>query len=272
MRLIFDFDGTITECDTIGDLASAGVDFQRTQHGHNLSAQWDHVVKAYMDDYQRYKDSYPVREEDRHSVQEEVEFLAGLRTVERSSLARVEACGVFSGLQETDLFQMGVDAVESRNIVIREGFKDLVELAEQRGWGLGVISVNWSRSFIRGVLHRFSIPVVTNEISQDGEVQGPKFLGQPMTSSAGKLRCLEHEFAGDGDETLYFGDSTTDLECLLRNGIVLSNNDGSSLIRTLRRLGFTVSHTASYGTGDQPANFYWARNFREILDSGILNK
>lgn len=269
MRLIFDFDGTITEKDTIGDLANAGLDFQRTQHGHDLAPQWDQVVKAYIDDCQQYKTSYPVKEDDRRSVAEEVEFLAGLRNVEKASLARVEGSGVFAGLQHAGLFQMGVNAVESRKIVIREGFKDVVELAERRGWGLGIISVNWSRSFIRGVLHQFNIPIITNEISPDANIHGPEFLGQPLTNSAGKLRCLEHEFKRDGEKTLYFGDSTTDLECLLRGGIVLADNYESSLIRTLRRLRFTVSDIASHGTGGR-TNFYWARNFREILDSGIL--
>jgi phosphoserine phosphatase len=280
MRLIFDFDGTITQADTIGDLAHAGIDFQR-RHGHDLTSRWDHVVQAYTDDCKHYKDKYPTKEEDRRSVLEEVEYLAGLENVEKASLARVEESGIFAGLEHRGLFQMGVDAIESKKIALRDGFREVLDHAGRQGWTVGVISVNWSRSFIRGVLHHFGIPViVANEISPDGKIHGPDYLGKALTNSAGKLHVLESEFeaqlqspdyGGNYTRTLYFGDSSTDLECLLHDGgIIISDEDDSSLIRTIRRLGYTVSHTSARKTGDR-SDFHWARNFREVLDSGFLD-
>merc|ERR1712054_278098 len=268
MRLIFDFDGTITQQDTISELAGAAVAFQHTQRGQDLQATWDQLVRHYLTDYQQYKDKYEPKEEERREVAQEIEFLNGLRPLEQASLQRVQASGVFDGLQHMGLFEMGVCAVESKKVEIREGFKAATKMAQDNGWPLGVISVNWSRSFIRGVLHQFSMPIVANEVASDGRIEGPEFLGEQLTNSAGKLSALQHEFGGDDESILYFGDSSTDLECILAHkGVVIADNDGdSSLIRTLQRLSIPVPHVETY---DRAANasVHWARNFQEVIAS-----
>ena len=270
MHLVFDFDGTITEKDTISDLANAGLDFQKIQQGYDLKATWDGVVNAYLDDCKQYKENYFPKEDDRRAVQDEVDFLGGLRTVESASLERVESSGLFAGLEPIGLFQMGVDAIESKKVAIREGFREIVELASQRGWTVGVISVNWSRSFIRGVLHQFDLHVIANEISNDGKIHGPDFLGRRLTNSAGKLEALRHEFAPNGEKTIYFGDSPTDLECLLKGGVVIADNDSCSLIQALRRIGFEAPHVDSH-KDDSQGDIFWATNFRQVIDSGLLS-
>lgn len=274
MQLIFDFDGTITEKDTISELANAGLEFQKTQRGNDLGATWDGVVKAYLDDYQNHKESYTPGEEDRRSVQDEVDYLAGLRSVESASLDRVDSSGVFAGLTPTGLFQMGVDALESKKVIIREGFREIIDLAREQGWVVGIISANWSTSFIRGVLHQYSIPIVSNEVGgSDGKIRGPQCLDGRLSASAGKLEALRHEFAdASGGRTLYFGDSATDLDCVLRGGVVISRDESCSLIRTLRRIGFETPHVKSYGNDPKQPDVYWASDFREVIESGLLRE
>lgn len=267
MRLIFDFDGTITEKDTISTFAQAALAYQADSHGKDLSDEWKSVVKAYMDDFQQYKDTYYPPEDQRTSVADEVKFLSGSEHVETTSLDRVDASGVFSGLEERRLFQFGVDAVQSEKVIIREGFEDLIQLAGQRSWGLGIISVNWSASFITGVLINCNFPIVSNNISKAGRIIGPNFLGHRLTNSSGKLAALRHHFTPKGEQTIYFGDSITDLECILQGGIAIGKQD-SELIRALRRIGFPVPHVGEV----QEANIFWARGLREVLDSDVLER
>ena len=72
---------------------------------------------------------------------------------------------------------------------------------------------------------------------------------------------------------MYIGDSSTDLRCLLEagQGIVIAAVDGekeSSLLRTLRRLDYRVGHVDDRKRG---SGLVWARDFGEIVASGILS-
>lgn len=268
MRLILDFDGTITEKDTIGELANAAIEFHKSRGNNELQAKWDSVVKSYVDDWLKYKDTYHIPEHERTSVDEELRFLRGLKESEEASLARIEASGVFANLEATDLFEMGVQAVKNGKVVIRKGFDRLVEQSQQQQWEMAVVSVNWSAAFIQGVLHPLEIRVISNEVASSGRVEGPEFLGREMTNSADKRECVEHLLGQDGRgaaKTVYFGDSTTDMECLLNGGVAISADDTCSLIKTLRRVGIEVPHVS-----DSQADISWARDFNEVLQSGIL--
>jgi thiamine phosphate phosphatase / amino-HMP aminohydrolase len=66
----------------------------------------------------------------------------------------------------------------------------------------------------------------------------------------------------------YFGDSTTDMECLLEatRGVVLADDGTSTLIETLRRIGKRVPHVRDAESSD---NIVWASNFEEVMNSGL---
>lgn len=293
MRLIFDFDGTITEKDTISTLAGAALAHQNDRHGEDLGAVWDEVVKRYVSDCKQYSAGYEVPEAERRTAEEELAFLGGSGDVERASLKRIRQSGVFRGLEEKQLFEMGRGAASDGTIALRDGAGELMRLAGERGWTVGVISVNWSRAFIAGALDGL-IPlssIVANEFAPDGTVQGPKSLsGHPLTNGTGKLavfdedRSLQPTGEATSGPTIYFGDSTTDMECLLHGGgeggeggggggiAVASSEDDSSLIKTLRRVGLPVPHVgaAAMDAEAKTSGVYWARDFREVIDSNIL--
>ncbi|KAM4059608.1 haloacid dehalogenase-like hydrolase [Hirsutella rhossiliensis] len=286
MHLIFDFDGTITRRDTIGELARSAIARQQSHGGGGgggLEAAWEQAVRDYGADYSAYRQEYRPAEAQRRSATDEVRYLAGLKSVEEASLDRVGRSGVFAGLGADQLFCMGVEAVEARRVAVRDGFADLVELAARRGWRVDVVSVNWSGAFIRGVIHPHRLAVTANEISPDGHIRGP---GGPLgadriTTSPDKLRAVHHliEAAAADDNNsntnrvLYFGDSATDMECLLHeDGVVVADGRDSALMQVLGRIGVEVPHI-----GELPPHsrndgvvLSWASDFREVLDSGIL--
>ncbi|KAH7171212.1 HAD-like domain-containing protein [Dactylonectria macrodidyma] len=272
MHLIFDFDGTITQKDTIGVLADAAIEYQKQNSGQDLQAEWDQVVRLYMDDFQRYSNNHPTPAEDRTCADEELRFLSGMKDVEEASLGRVADSRVFAGLDAETLRAAGAEAVRSGRVQIRDGFGDLLGLAADRGWDACVVSVNWSRAFIEGALLPRRIRVVANEPHADGSILGPDFLGGRMTNGREKRAALEHLAADrsqSGERVIYFGDSTTDMECLLQGGIVISDDGASSLMRTLQRVGEPVPHVDER---DAASTLMWARDFREVLESGVLNE
>ncbi|KAF5023583.1 hypothetical protein F66182_4341 [Fusarium sp. NRRL 66182] len=268
MHLVFDFDGTITQQDTIGELARSAIELQRNKHGHDLQASWDQVVQSYVADYRHYRDNHPSPEDTRKSLDEEIHFLSGMKNVEETSLERVAKSRIFAGLDAGTLSQAGADAVREGRIKIRDGFVDMMNLAGERGWGASVISVNWSRAFIRGALQPHTLEVIANEPATDGVITGPEFLGGRMTNMGEKREALRHLVKEKEGKVVYFGDSTTDMECLLAGGVVISQDEESSLLRTLRRVGVSVPHVGEKSGG----KIFWARDFREVLESGLLNE
>ncbi|KAK3191543.1 hypothetical protein K4F52_002358 [Lecanicillium sp. MT-2017a] len=269
MHLIFDFDGTITKKDTIGTLAQAGIDAQRARNGSNLQQTWDKVVEAYMADYNAYKANYSPVEERRTSLSEEITYLSGLKSAEEASLDRVSRSGIFAGLQEGDFELFGRDAIRNGAVELRSGFSEILQLAQQKGWPVSVLSVNWSHSFISGVLGQLQqhIKVVANRIDESGTIHGPQKLGgNRLTCSTDKLRALK-EISSEG--CVYFGDSTTDLECLVHhNGVVIASGEETSLMKTLQRINVPPIHASKR----EKENLVWAATFDEVIGCGILGE
>ncbi|ETS87487.1 hypothetical protein PFICI_01315 [Pestalotiopsis fici W106-1] len=282
MSIFLDFDGTITVRDTIGDLAKAALRIQ-SDRGVDLDKEWDEVVQSYIQDYENHVEEYHIKEEDRQQAAAEVEFLRAMKTVELKSLDRINACAIFKGISEEDLREAGRAAVADGTVQIRPGFKKFVHKRIREGWRIWVISVNWSTAFIEGVLDcPDEIHVIANRISgDDGTVLGPEMLGsiggrdtcpedpQNLTNSSDKLDVMKGVLHRDGVDkapSFYFGDSITDLECLLHAmyGVVIADGQGekSKLLQTLRRIGKAVPRTRE--SESLIHGLTWAEDFEEV--------
>ncbi|CAF3482083.1 unnamed protein product [Fusarium graminearum] len=270
MHLVFDFDGTITQQDSIGELARSAIEIQRNRKGHDLQASWDQVVQAYVADYRHYKENHPSPEDTRICMDQEFEFLSGMKDVEEASLQRIAESQIFEGLDAETLSQAGADAVQAGRIKIRDGFTEVMKLVADRNWRVSVISVNWSRSFLRGALLPHALDVIANEPVMDGTITGPEFFNGRMTNAREKKEALKHLIKEKDGRVIYFGDSTTDMECLLAGGVVISDDEESSLLKALKRIKVNVPHVSDKRERDGKVK--WARNFREVLDSGLLNE
>jgi len=275
MHVVLDFDGTITEHDTIGVLASFAISYQRRHRGSDLSSAWAHILEEYASDLGRHVTVYQPQEPVRIAPKQEIAFLRSLRHIELRSLARVQASGLFAGISTTELEQAGRKAVQGGEVRIRKGFSDFVREAARDGRrDISVVSVNWSASFVRGVLSTVGVEldVLANEVlgPEDGRILGPaRREGKVMVTSEDKLdvvkTLLERE-RREGNESagvVYFGDSATDLECLLEGkGVVVANGPDGKLLGTLRRLRVDVNHLSETPAGQ--ATVAWARDFDEV--------
>ncbi|KAG7145903.1 Bifunctional TH2 protein like [Verticillium longisporum] len=274
--LVLDFDGTITKQDTISVLASIGQAFQRRHH-HSVKQPWDSVVEAYGRDFQDYTSTYVPAAIDRTTLSEELKFLRGFRDVESASFGRVGDSEIFRGMNKEDFSMAGSEALRDGTVRLHDGFSEFMACAALQKWRIYVISVNWSSSFIRGVLSGFPIDtIISNEIRSDGIIVGPGILGPPSKETvlatcldkAHALKALVAEQNLGIDTVVYFGDSLSDIECLIAvKGIIMSSGPDSSLIKTLKRTGVTVQPITCI---DKSANLVWASNYREIMSAGLF--
>ncbi|GAP86306.2 putative upf0655 protein ycr015c protein [Rosellinia necatrix] len=275
---------------------------EREGQEEDLSSRWDGVVRAYMSDHEAHASSYAPGAADRRRVEDEVAFLRSQKHVEMRSLGRVNACGLFRGIGPAAFRAAGRALVQRGGgsggaVRLRPGFAGLVRAARARGWRVHVVSVNWSAAFIEGACglseedddeEGEGIHVIANEVREhDGAVVGPGALagdgrllaggadggsrgyaGRNLTNSCDKRdavrEVLRRRGAGEGGPVVYFGDSTTDMECLLEatRGVVVADDESSALIETLRRLGKRVPHVRDAEAGEE---LVWASNFDEVM-------
>ncbi|KXJ92304.1 hypothetical protein Micbo1qcDRAFT_162529 [Microdochium bolleyi] len=300
-NIFLDFDGTITTQDTISELARFALSLQASRgRGTELEAAWDKVVKAYMTGYKACVDGHHTPAARRTTRDQEVEFLRQMKDSEVTSLERIRECEVFRGITPDEFRAAGRRLVEDGTIKLRPGFHEFVSRMQQQqqdevggegvardgGSGSGckvwVLSVNWSSAFIEGACWPSRVHVIANNISSaDGSVVGPELLLSPrsadhrtLTNSVDKLDAMRAalasvsaEFPGFAAETVYMGDSITDMECILAadRAIVMSDAADSTLLETLRRVGTEVRNVAD----GEPGGIVWASSFEEIEKQGF---
>ncbi|KAH6630706.1 hypothetical protein B0J18DRAFT_364160 [Chaetomium sp. MPI-SDFR-AT-0129] len=308
--LLLDFDGTITSHDTLSSLITLAIETTSTDTPNSpntttlttLKTHWHSIVTAYLASHKAHTESYHPRAEDRTTLAEELAFLESAGGVERASVERVGKAGFFGGglvggsggLEGLGrvAFERGVgggdDEPREREdgaVRLRKGFGAFLERQAEDGWDLAVVSINWSGEFIRGVVEAACEAgggqgekkvrrIVANRVTlPEGTVQGPEELGgEPLTTAGDKLRAMESLRGGLGEEkVVYFGDSTTDLACLVEAdlGVVMADDGGSKLLKTLERVGYEVPHVMDAG-GE--SGLVWARDFEEVLQSSVLQR
>ncbi|KAI1425335.1 haloacid dehalogenase-like hydrolase-domain-containing protein [Xylaria sp. FL1777] len=254
----------------------------------DLSSRWDHVVHAYVADYKSHVSSYAPCADDRLCAEDEIAFLRSQKHVETRSLGRINECALFRGISRDAFREAGRQLVRDGTVCLRPGFVEFVRAALAKGWRVNVVSVNWSAAFIEGAcgFAEGEVCVFANEVREnDGAVLGPGVLagsalltddregsareqvGRNLTNSCDKRDAVREVLRMHGvlnKPFFYFGDSTTDMECLLEaaRGVVIADDETSKLIQTLRRIGKRVPHVRDAEAGEE---LVWASNFEETI-------
>lgn len=247
LHLVLDFDGTLTRKDTTAILGS----IPRIS-GSRPSLSWDAILKAYLEDYSAHQNAYTPGSQDRKTLAEEAAWLRSLRPIELKSVSRVEEAGVFRGVTDGTITRLATRSIASGEVVLRKGWRDLLAIGSPRSSDrVSILSVNWSRTFIRQILlvaaqkelggKAAELEGIINSIAiHANEIEGlaaPTGSDGKLGSSGGirtsgdKLECLkavlakdkgeEHASAANPDEVthkplnVYVGDSISDLECLV---------------------------------------------------------
>jgi thiamine phosphate phosphatase / amino-HMP aminohydrolase len=282
IAFILDFDGTITKNDTIDTLFKSALAIQDTK-GHDIVKTWQEIIVSYERDYQVHVRAYKPVKEERRTVEQEIKFYRSLKAVEGRSFERISKSGIFAGISELEWKETAIQAVTNGDVVLREGFRMFLQRIKNSNSAWAVVSVNFSSAFIRGVLRsglgpESKILILANQPDENGVLKGPEIkgaAGKVMSTSDAKVASVQ-ELVGPWDgrlqgKVVYIGDSGTDIECLLRDGIIgiiMSEDGRSDLMRTMSRIGMEVLHIEKY---EETSNsVYWARDYLEIVQSPLL--
>lgn len=242
-----------------------------------------------MADYTAHKNAYSPKEPDRTTVEQEFAWLDSLVKVERASVERVEEAGVFADVTERDVDEAAVAAVRTGDVMLRRGWEGCFGL----GMNCTVLSVNWSGRFIRASLEaglemeglpgKQVIDVQANEIRGRGKTT--RYFGghdRGIWTSGDKVQVmkkslyLDRERPGKGkreSRSIYIGDSTTDLGCLLEADVGISMRCGASaesLKKALDRLGIVCRSISAYEHKlSTSGSLWWTNDFSEIWASPL---
>lgn len=286
LQVIFDFDGTITTKDTIEPLVQSVISLQHPSLSPSELSQtpqaeaWSNCKSQYLADLSAHYEKEKQEPSDGvlltgpSALEREQRSLDALKDVERASVERLGESGIFKGVLRKPLREKGTAATvddpqggNDRTVVVREGFSEFVRWIERVARGeWGVVSVNWSRDWIRGVLDAYvgniggfnGLPVMSNDISgSTGMIQGyplhhvcynPLEMAfdtnshQPSYSTrthllttadkllAQNIMLYNFDLGVESPPTLtvYIGDSPTDLSPLLHADIGIITNPPSS--------------------------------------------
>lgn len=135
LDLVFDFDGTVTEKDSIASVVDAALSYHKSVSSpetcQSLTDAWDHVVKLYMADLDAYNKSSEPAIQYEHPTPSHVATAHfsndQRRQIERASLLRVQDAALFRNVPLEHLFRSGQQHREDSVIRLRSGFSDLID-------------------------------------------------------------------------------------------------------------------------------------------------
>jgi phosphoglycolate phosphatase-like HAD superfamily hydrolase len=275
---VLDWDGTLTQKDTLNALVSIAAATKPTFPTHD---RWKSVVDAYLTDYTATLASLAPNNSLPHTLDAESKLLKDLKPVEQRSLDRVSESKIFEGLTRDSLANGAKKVVDSREVSLRSGTLDFLQSMSATNDTVQILSVNWSRHFIASCLEAAGINldpelIFANELAGIEESEASSGQISPdgsrkIIASDDKLRYLETMRQSSRGEIVYVGDSWTDVECLLAADIGICIRDepmGSSqgkLAEAMERLGMSCVPLLG-GDDGHGARVFWARDFVEILE------
>lgn len=278
---ILDWDGTITQHDTLDTLVSIAAS---TKPDAPVLDEWKRVSEAYMADYTAALEKLAPGGDLPKTVQADRKLLQALASVEQTSLDRVSASGIFAGLTRARISDGAKSVIGSKKVELRNGFVKFLQHTRDRRDALDLLSVNWSRHFIASCLSAGGAPIdpkavyaneldgIENDDVTSGKISPDSSAAMKIICSSDKLTYLSRLRARDSaTPTVYIGDSWTDLECLVAAdlGICMRASPPSSAQQTLaarlHSLGIPCPHLLDRHAADG-AHVVWARDFSEILD------
>lgn len=230
--LIFDWDETITQHDTMSVFAQAS-------NAHE--GQWQGFVDCYMNDLRGYESAYGPRDK----LQEHFVYLGGMQDIENRSVRRIEESGIFRGVTRDRIMQV------AQQVHFKEGFHDFIARLPAHV-DREILSVNWSEEFIHDALERAvkdidRWKIMANNLiwGDDGRAIGTnsKVEEGGMRTGIDKQRVLQqrlkryHELGG---LVAYIGDSNTDLPALLEADIGIIIGQNASLRTTCEKFNIEI--------------------------------
>ncbi|ORX88612.1 hypothetical protein K493DRAFT_306478 [Basidiobolus meristosporus CBS 931.73] len=263
--LVTDFDETITQQDSIAALAETAYTARegRNSTGGAEIPPWSYFGDAYGKDYTEATEKLPPQPTQNGTLAQLYYFLDALKEVELRSLQRVSKGLALSGVSREELSRGG-----SRIALRPNSLKVLKRFAKESDRELHVLSVNWSKDWIAGALKTVStrpISIVSNDLHFDKNGISTGYIAPSVVVAGDKLRAFKKLHKPRGTASMYIGDSSTDLECLLEAdyGVVVGNN--TSLRKKLQVYDIQLKPLSQAKAEHRPKVLYSIEDWSELL-------
>ena len=282
-KLIADFDGTVSEVDTLGLLVQTATK-HRTIAGE-LGArasflEWRETVEWYSKQHARIVDEWLGSDSgettNTRDNSETPPDLAGLRSfldvsevLEYNSTRRVMDRKFLAGLTQETLREVG------RSVQMRPGVFQVIKDMRRFGVKFEILSANWSKTFIEGAMDGLCDQITTNSLVFDESGRSTGKINLHVISAQDKLKHFlrrksdsylatpsrdakkHHDAPGTRTgRTLYIGDSVTDLLAILEADIGVFIGTKQTTVQAMKRFGIpsrkiTDGDNFDIGRGDK---------------------
>ncbi|KAI7855073.1 HAD-like domain-containing protein [Circinella umbellata] len=273
--ILVDFDETITTLETTPLLGQFGLDYQKSNNKNsNSSLSWHYFVDSYMNDYNQIKTTLP-------SSIDITNRLKKLRHAEEASLTRIHAHHVFQGLTRELIFNQ---AKHLGPKLLKPNVLETLKSIKNKKDNLRIISINWSKDWIRGILNSCLMDhedellsldqIYCNDLIYDKEgIATGEIQSKILTSFDKKLiidQEIKKEHINNKKKIIYIGDSLGDLLPLVKAdiGIVMGNNQ--SLLNSIENDFHRTIINKTLPSITNIPSIYQVDNWDQIKKSQIL--
>ncbi|CAG8548470.1 9560_t:CDS:2 [Funneliformis mosseae] len=301
--LVCDFDETITQNDSICELANLAYD-KRAKQGkcppsppncpplndkdEECPPPWSYFVELYFKEYKEHVKRWHERNPD-DTIQDHFKMLESLKKVENISIDRIERYDCMKGVCDNELIEKG-KSIKKREDVLNT-LKKFISKPKHEINGMNIhmdrnlyiISTNWSKDVILGSLFELVLEykfdkrfIYSNDLIFNNNCTTGK-LNRKVLCATDKLEIFKQFHTPKDTLSVYIGDSDTDLPCLLQAniGIIMGNN--KTLTKYCNKYGIVIvegltDRVEIYdGTEQKNGKLYRVQGWKEIADSGLLN-
>jgi len=236
IALLLDWDSTLTKSDTLAAIASIPKG-SRPSRDNTALRWWQAIIDAYICDFGVHRAEYRPQPEKRLTVQDEIVWLQSLADVERRSFERAKSTERFAQVDGERFGQQVNRLLGTGQVLIRE---DWHELFTDDNVKVAIVSVNWSRAFIRECLKRQAMGLmgdtkdsILRRVEEIEIAANEIFGGLALIEEVGVYTSKDKADASkrlaaelsDPKIVVYIGDSVTDLDSLLAADIGICLRD-----------------------------------------------
>ncbi|CAO3674827.1 unnamed protein product [Rhizopus stolonifer] len=216
---VIDFDKTLTIKDTIALLAQFALDHSTTT---TTTKPWSFFTQAYLNDYRQHQPP------PHHDLDSLLIHLNSYKPIELASIERINQHRVFEGLTSEMLYNQG----QKHQSLLQPHMLSFLQAVPKQS--IRIVSVNWSREWIRGFLQPLDLKpqqIFANDI-QAGQIV-------PSIVTTGDKQRTISQFNPKGTPVIYIGDYLGNLEPLVRAnvGIVMGQDPELEKIKNEYQLG-----------------------------------
>ncbi|KAJ3218320.1 hypothetical protein HDU67_006092 [Dinochytrium kinnereticum] len=265
MRLIIDFDGTITRHDTLSLIASTAASCLHQPLLSPPTIPFDGLPSVYQDSWDSVVTAYLTDLSTSHLTRREIESV---------SLDRVASTQVLRGATRHRLRETG------RQVATREGW---VEAAEWfKTFPVIVATLNWSMDVVVGCLEKVvgfgTVRVVGNDLEFDEMGGATGVVGGGLLVGEDKVEKLEREVGvfpggGLGDPVVYIGDGTADVPCFAWSDLAIhlvpepSQEPSDSFKKACKEAGLVLQSVSTLTKSEWTDRVFVATSWLEVLKS-----